>query len=205
MNLTRLLILLLFVVSACTSSEYIVDSDYSYDGSFNKYKSFGFADNTGFLGSDEEKEVIEKYLKRTLQAWGYDYNLKRPNLLVFYTIYYDDLEFPGYNQPHFQSWLKSNYSDKEIVFKKDTLPDGRLREAYADSQRGWDEEYNRISYDLKEGTLLISLFDRRKHKTVWNGYASGVFGNDETKNARIMRSAIIRILDEYKLLAFGSS
>ncbi|MEP5612460.1 MAG: DUF4136 domain-containing protein [Cyclobacteriaceae bacterium] len=198
-------LLVFLVVTSCSTYDYVVESDYSYDGDFSRYRSFDFIANESFSGTDEEKEIIEKYLKNTLGAWGYDYSPKRPGLIVLYTVFYDDFHFKGYDQPNFQGWLKTNYSDKEVVFKKDTLPDGRIEEVY-DSELGRKTEaYQEVRYALREGTVLVSFFDRRKRKTVWQGYASGVFGEDKTKNERILRSAVIRVMDEYKLLAFGSS
>ncbi len=199
-------LVIITVLSACSSYDYVVESDYSYRGDFDKYRSFGFANIEGFPGTKNEKELIEKYVKSTLVAWGYKQESRRPGLIVFYTVFYEDFNFKGFNQPEFQAWLRSNYTDKEVVFKKDTLPDGSIEEAYAGSSRRYYKEYyNQQNYAMKEGTIMVSFVDRRKRKTVWQGYASGVFGEDSDKNERIMRSAVIRIMDEYKLLAFGTS
>lgn len=202
-NLSNLLFVLL--AFSCSTYEHVVDSDYSYDATFHKYKSFYFASNTSFSGSEEEKTLIEKYLKNTLQAWGYNYQDKRPNLLVYYSVFYEDFVFPGYNQPQFQDWLKENYADQKVIFKKDTLPDGNVVDTYVEGGNYHEEDYEKKVVSLKEGTILITLYDRRKHKSIWHGYASGVFGSDQDKNERIMKSAVIRILDEYKLMAFGAS
>lgn len=202
---TPVIILIVLLLGSCTTYDFVIESDYSYDGSFNRYKSFDFAENESYGGSGNDKLVIEKYVKRTLQAWGYSYKEKRPSLIVFYTLYYDNFVFSGYNQPQFQGWLRSNYHDKAVVFKKDTLETGELKDTYVESVRNVDENYNRITYQLREGTILISLFDPRKKLTVWQGYASGVFGQNQDKNERVLKSAIVRILDEFKLTAFGAS
>lgn len=210
-NLKNLTVRILFIaviisLSACTSYDYVVHSDYSYDGDFDRYKSFTFVSNKSFAGSLEEKETIERYLSGTLRAWGYDFTERRPGLMIFYSVYYEDLNFKGFNQPEFQSWIRSNYSEKQVIFKKDTLPDGTIEDAFVQEGRNDSSEtYDKIDYKLREGTLLISMFDRKKHKVIWQGYASGIFGPDNLKNERIMRSAIGKILDEYKLLAFTAS
>ncbi|MEQ9405037.1 MAG: DUF4136 domain-containing protein [Cyclobacteriaceae bacterium] len=193
------------LIFSCNSYEHVVDSDYSYEGNFNRYKSFDFARNSSFSGSEMEKEVLEKYLKSTLQSWGYDHSSKKPGLLVFYSVFYEDFNLRGFNQPQFQGWIKANFSDKEVVFKKDTLPDGSIHDAYVANGNFRNESYDEVTYRLTEGTILVTFIDRKRHKAVWHGYASGIFGSDEKKNSRIMRSAVIRIMDEYKLLAFGSS
>ncbi len=202
---TLLAAVIILILSGCSSYDYVVESDYSYTGDFNKYDSFEFAQIEGFNGTVEEKEVIEKYVKNTLTAWGYSRETRKPGLIVFYSVFYEDFSFRGFNQPDFQAWLRSNYSDKDLVFKKDTLPDGSLTEALRGGARYYKEYYDSEDYIMREGTVLISFVDRRKRKTVWQGYASGVFGQDTEKNERIMRSAVIRIMDEYKLLAFGSN
>ncbi len=198
-------VLIILLFGSCTSYDFVIESDYSYNGNFNRYKTFDFAVNESFGGSDDDKLVIEKYVRRTLQAWGYNVKERKPNLIVFYTLYYDDFVFSGYNQPQFQGWLRSNYHDNAVVFKKDTLATGELKDTYIENVRNSDENYNRISYQLREGTILISLFDPRKKLTVWQGYASGVFGQNQEKNERVLKSAIVRILDEFKLTAFGAS
>lgn len=189
-----------FLLFSCSSYDYVVESDYSYNGSFHRYKSFDFADNSNFSGSDEERALIEKYLGSTLGSWGYNRNSKKPSLVIFYTLYYDDLDFQGYNQPEFQTWMKSNYPGVELTEEVDSLYDRSTRWAYDE-----DENYTRKMYALQEGTLLISLFDRRKKETVWQGYASGIFNNDTENNKRVLRSAVIQILDKYQVVAFQSS
>ena len=66
------------------------------------------------------------------------------------------------------------------------------------------KEYNSVTYNLKEGTLMITLFDRKKRRTIWQGYASGMLGGDQAKNDRVLKSVITQILDEYKLLSISS-
>lgn len=199
-------ILLLVISVSCSTTDYLVESDYSYHGTFHKYKSFNFAENSGLPGEDEEKRVVERYMTSTLSAWGYELRERKPDLVVFYAVYYDELNLQAYEQPEFQRWLLSNFGSKEVIFKQDTLPEGGLEKAFVDTDRTHvGEEYVPITYSLKQGTLLISFFDRRKRKTVWQGYASGVFSDNQDKNRRVLRSAIVSIMDEYKLLAFDAS
>ncbi len=195
-------ILALFIFS-CSSYDYVIESDYSYKGNFNKYKSFAFVYNKDFGGSPHDREIIEKYLSGTLKAWGYEKKDKRSSILIFYSLYYEDMNFQGFNQPDFENWVRWNYSNDEVVFKKDTLKIRNLVGTPVDTELTmWDQVYDKVNYELQEGTILISLYDRKKHKTVWQGYASGIFGKDQFKNERIMKSAVRRIMDEYKLLAF---
>ena len=189
---------------ACSSTEYMVESDYSYDARFHRYKSFKFASNSNFKGSEADKDLFEKYVGTVLSAWGYRPRDKKPDLYVFVTIYYEDLTLKGYQQPNLKQWsgLTGKYQDQihqfDSVASEQSVDDSFL------SNRKLEEEYNAVDFDMREGTILISFFDRKKGKTVWQGYASGVFGADKVKNKRTLRSAIINIMDEFKLPSYES-
>ncbi|WP_436514458.1 DUF4136 domain-containing protein [Ekhidna sp. To15] len=191
-----------FLICSCSRYDYVVESDYSYSGKFNRYKTFGFGTNQGFAGDSEDKVILEKSVRKVLQAWGYKYNEKKPDLVVVYTIFFDDVNLKGFSQPQFQTWLTQNFISGKVLIRKDSLDEQNSDYRSSVSLR---EEYNEKEYDLKEGTILVSFYDRKRKGTVWQGYASGVFSADEQKNERIMRSAVIQILDEYKLVAFKSN
>ncbi len=204
MNTLSKYVLLLMVAGgfSCSSSEYMVESDYSYEGRFHKYRTFEFASNDNFTGSLDDRKLFEKYVGSVLSAWGYRNKEKRPDFYVFYSIYYDDLTMKGYNQPDLKQWsgLNGQYIDQIENF------DSIAYENAIDTTRSRKRrqlDYDAINFDMKEGTILISFFDRRKEKTVWQGYASGVFGSDKIKNERTLRSAIIKIMDEFKYPTFS--
>lgn len=167
-------LLIVFLISGCYSyREYPVEYDYSYHGKFKKYKTFAFMHNPN---ADESMSnaVIENAIKRRLELQGYREKEVKPNLLVSYRIYFDSLVFRGYDQPDIEKWVKSQ----------------RL-----------DEAYNARNYDLRKGTLLIQLFDRKQEKSVWQGYATGVYGNIYFDNERQLKVAVRSILDRYQFLA----
>lgn len=190
----------LFLLASCSTYDYVVESDYSYRGRFNRYSSFSFANNTSFNGLLSDQQVIEKSLSSTLKAWGYDYKEKKPDIFVIYSVYFEDFSIRGYNQPDFKFWLSQNFRRNPVAVAQDTTS--------LDNDRDYErngsvrEDYNQKNVKLSEGTVLLSFIDRRKNQTVWQGYASGVFTQDKEKNDRVIRSAVIQILDEYKILAF---
>lgn len=171
-----LIILFFLFVSGCYSyREYPVEYDYSYHGKFKKYKSFAFFENsTAVIDTMVSQEVIEDIIKSRLQTQGYNYRIEKPNLLVSYKIYYDSLNFRGYDQPDIETWVK---------YEQDT------------------EEYSPRKYDLRKGTLLIQLYDRKQERSVWQGYATGVYGNIYFNNERQLKIAVRSILDRYQFLA----
>src|SRR5690606_20743835 len=89
---------------------------------------------------------------------------------------YDDMRFQGYVQPELEKWI-----EKEIE----------------------DDEYDPVKIDLKEGTILIQLIDTRKNNTVWQGYASGVFGNQYFNNEKYIKRAVRSIFEQYRVMAEG--
>ena len=196
-KVTALLLFPFFL--SCTSYEYVVDSDYSYTGRFNRYKSFCFAKNPAFDGLISDQQVIEKSLSATLQAWGYRYKEKKPDIFVMYSIYFEDFKFKGYTQPDFRLWLSENFRRNPVLLEEDSVDQTDERELLDNRLR---RRYDEQKISLTEGTVLVSFVDRRRNQTVWQGYASGVFGENKEKNDRMIRSAIIQILDEYKILAF---
>ena len=176
--LSSLALLLVVVVAAtgCFSyREYPVEYDYSYHGKFKKYHTYAFLEDAGSnpdttLSSDIIKQVISD----RLSVQGYRYKEDKPNLLVSYKIYFDSLNFQGYDQPEIEDWVKWQRTD---------------------------EEYDKRKYTLRKGTLLIQLYDRKQDRSVWQGYATGVYGNIYFNNERQLKIAVRSILDRYKFLA----
>ncbi|MEM6735026.1 MAG: DUF4136 domain-containing protein [Bacteroidota bacterium] len=188
-------LVLLVLLSFCRFSEIEVGSDYSYKGKFNSYKTFSFVENETFEGTDTEKKMIEHHVTRVLERWGYRHKKGKSNFLIFYNFYIEDVKLRSYNQPEFHYWVHSKFGKKLTVMENDTS-------SYNDSDgiRTKDEVYNSNNLSLREGTIHITFFDRKKDESVWQGYASGVFGSNIVKNERTVQAAIIRILDEFRLV-----
>jgi len=88
----------------------------------------------------------------------------------------DSLTFNGYNQPDIEEWMKAQREDID---------------------------YSRQKYNLKSGTLLIQFFDRRQNRSIWQGYATTLYGSIDFNNQRHLRNAVISILDKYRFWAEG--
>jgi len=170
-----LLSIVLFVSGCFSYREYPVEYDYSYHGKFKKYHTYAFLENAA-ESSDSlaTNEIIEKVIKDRLAVQGYRYKNEKPNLLVSYKIYFDSLNFRGYDQMDIEDWVK---------YSKTTI------------------DYDKHKYTLKKGTLLIQLYDRKQNRSIWQGYATGVYGNIYFNNERQLKIAVRSILDRYKFLA----
>jgi uncharacterized protein DUF4136 len=167
---------IVLLVSGCFSyREYPVEYDYSYHGKFRKYHSYAFLENNETVqDSSITNDIIKEVIQDRLAVQGYKFKKDRPSLLVSYKIYFDSLNFRGYDQPDIEDWAK---------FSKTSI------------------EYDKHDYSLKKGTLLIQLYDRKQDRSVWQGYATGVYGNIYFNNERQLKIAVRSILDRYKFLA----
>ena len=172
---TALLSIVLFVSGCFSYREYPVEYDYSYHGKFKKYHTYAFLENANpAYDSSVSNDIIEKVIKDRLAVQGYKLKKEKPNLLISYKIYFDSLNFHGYDQPDIEDWVR---------FSKTSL------------------EYDKHDYTLKKGTLLIQLYDRKQNRSIWQGYATGVYGNIYFNNERQLKIAVRSILDRYKFLA----
>jgi len=102
------LLLLSWLLTACFSyREYPVEYDYSYHGKFRKYRTYAFLhDSNALPDTTIDRATIEKVIMDRLLVQGYRYKEDKPNLLVSYKIYFDSLNFRGYDQPDIEDWLR---------------------------------------------------------------------------------------------------
>jgi hypothetical protein len=170
--------LLLTFASCMNESRFLVEYDYSYKGNFKKYNSFCFVDN----GSADQRDstmsnpIIEEAVRKQLELHGYRFNKRKPSLLVSYKVFNDDLRFQGFNQPEIENWIATEEEDVK---------------------------YDPIKYSMVQGTLVVQLLDAKKHQTVWQGYASGIFNDQTLSSDRYLRRAVRSIFDKYRLFADG--
>ncbi|MFN5169639.1 MAG: DUF4136 domain-containing protein [Cyclobacteriaceae bacterium] len=153
-----------------------VEYDYSYRGNFKRYRSFEILKPIGLTDSTMHNEVIERSILSRMKFLGYRQTENRPHLLISYKMFGDSLRFNGYVQPDIEEWVKTQKEDLH---------------------------YDAQKYNLKTGTLLIQFYDRRQNRSVWQGYATTVYGDIDFGNDRHLRNAVISILDKYRFWAEG--
>lgn len=170
-------VILLVLLTSCFSyKEFPVESDYSYSGDFRRYKTFNFLD-TRSSGEDStiQNEIIERAVRARMELQGYEFSERAPRLLISYKIFYDSLDFTGYEQPELELFVKyENYVEQDM---------------------------NPVDYKLKQGTLLVLMYDRELKKSIWQGYASGVFGAGFYQDKRVLQGAVRSIFDKYRVFA----
>ena len=179
MKPTYLFLFLILLLSGCFGyKELPVEYDYSYKGRFTKYKTYNLFDLPIINGdSSMSNSVVERTIDWRMKLLGYKKTDKKPNLLVSYRMYFDSLKLKGYAQPDIENWALGRGNEDEIYHKED--------------------------FAMKNGTLVIQLYDRRLKKSIWQGYATNQYGNIKFDNDRNLRNAVVSILDKYRFLAEG--
>lgn len=170
---------LLILLSSCLGyKELPVEYDYSYRGNFKKYRTFEIMRPIGVSDTTMVNAIVEKSIVSRMKFLGYKQTETRPHLIIGFKMYSDSLRFNGYDQPDIEDWVKNQTEELS---------------------------YDQHKLDLKTGTLLIQFFDRRQNRSVWQGYATTLYGSINFNNERHLRNAVISILDKYRFMAEGFS
>lgn len=168
------------VLVLCTSclgyKELPVEYDYSYKGNFKKYKTFDIMRPAGAVDSSMVNTTVERSILSRMKFLGYRQTENKPHLLVSFKMFQDSMKFKGYDQPEIEQWV---LNQKE------------------------DINYDPKKLDLKSGTLLIQLFDRKQNRSIWQGYSTDLYGAINFQDKRTLRNAVASILDKYRFWAEG--
>ena len=121
-------------------------------------------------------DIVEKSIVSRMKFLGYKQSDSRPHLIIGFKMFNDSLRFNGYDQPDIEEWIKNQKVDLD---------------------------YDQRKVNLKTGTLLIQFFDRRQNRSIWQGYATTLYGSINFNNERHLRNAVISILDKYRFMAEG--
>lgn len=191
-SLASLLVCITLFFSCSSQRDFVIESDYSYNGRFKKYKTFDFiamSENDSLV----HKNLIEETIASRMHAQGYRYNTDKPDLLITYKIFMENFDMKGYSQPSFERWVAENWSERLLV------DDKLVNDGTADITA----EYNDQKFAMYDGTMLISFFDRKRRRTVWQGYASGVFAEGDATSERNVKIATAKIFREFRIVANG--
>jgi hypothetical protein len=169
-------VLLCFMVSCLGYKELPVEYDYSYKGNFKKYRTFDIMRPAGPTDSSMTNGIIEKSIVARMKFLGYRQVSSKPHLIIGFKMFNDSLKFNGYNQPDIEEWVKTQNDNVD---------------------------YDPQKFTLKTGTLLIQFYDRRQNRSIWQGYATTMYGSIDFNNSRHLRNAVISILDKYRFWAEG--
>lgn len=188
MKILSSLTLLLFVLSSCMSQkDYIAESDFNYAGNFKRYKTFGFVEHP-FPDTTSYFTTIEKTITNRLGSQGFRMQDDKPDLLINYKIFKDEVKYRGYDQPNFDYWLQRRSIDVDLT------------EVIKEEDREKDEHYNKVKYTANNGMLVIYVIDNRRGNTVWQGYTAGHFDIYSPEIQSDLTRATYRVMDQFRLL-----
>jgi len=153
-----------------------VEYDYSYKGNFKKYRTFDIMKPAGVNDTTMVNDLIERSIIARMKFLGYRQVTNKPHLIIGFKMFNDSLRFNGYVQPEIEEWAKNQKEDLNYDPKK---------------------------FNLKSGTLLIQFYDRRQNRSIWQGYATTMFGDIDFANNRQLKNAVVSILDKYRFWADG--
>lgn len=177
MRTSTLLLLSVALLTSCLGyKELPVEYDYSYRGNFKRYRTFEMVHSSIKTDSNQLNQVVEKSIISRMKFLGYRQVSHRPHLLISFKMFKDSLQLTGYAQPAIEDWVETQKEDLD---------------------------YDKQKYNLKTGTLLIQLYDRRQNRAVWQGYATTLYGSIDFNNNRHLKNAVISILDKYRFWADG--
>lgn len=170
-------VLLALLCAGCLGyKELPVEYDYSYKGNFKKYRTFDIMRPAAPSDSSMTNSQIEKSIVARMKFLGYRQTSNKPHLIIGFKMFNDSLRFHGYNQPDIEEWIRT---------QNDNL------------------SYDSKNFNLSRGTLLIQFYDRRQNRSIWQGYATTMYGSIDFNNSRQLRNAVISILDKYRFWAEG--
>lgn len=183
-------LILLLLVSACvTQKDYIADYDFNYSANFKRYKTFGFIENPS--GDDDEYiKVIKRSITTRLGSQGFKFEQEKPDLLVNYKVFTDEVKYRGYDQPNFDYWLQRKGA---LVTEED--------EELKDEDKDKDENYKNVKYAQNNGMLVIFVIDNKKGNTIWQGYTPAVFDQLSPEVNTDLTRATYKIMDQFRVLS----
>jgi hypothetical protein len=176
-SINVLLIVIILVTGSCLGyKELPVEYDYSYKGTFKKYRTFDIMQPAGRKDSTMMNDMIEKSIVARMKFLGYRQSPNKPHLIIGFKMFEDSLKFNGYAQPDIEEWMRGQKEDMD---------------------------YNPQKFYMNSGTLLIQFYDRRQNRSIWQGYATTMYGSIDFNNSRHLKNAVISILDKYRFWAEG--
>ena len=184
--------LILFTISllfsACLSQkDYIAESDFNYAGNFKKYKTFGFVNNP-FPDTTSHHLAIEKTISNRLGSQGFKLQTDKPDILINYKVFTDDVKYRGYEQPDFDYWVQRRSRELEMTEQQER------------KNREKDENYDQVKFTENNGMLVIFVIDNKRGNTIWQGYTAASFDFYSPEVNSELTKATYRVMDQFRIL-----
>ncbi|WP_041779606.1 DUF4136 domain-containing protein [Belliella baltica] len=189
-NFLPFILIFLLVATGCMSQkDFIAEYDFNYSANFKRYKTFGFIENSND-DDDELVKIIKRSISTRLGSQGFTFEENKPDLLVNYKVFREEVKYRGYEQPNFDYWLQRKGA---LVTEED--------EELKDEDKEKDENYKNVKYAQNNGMLVIFVIDNKKGNTIWQGYTAAVFDEMSPEvNTDLMR-ATYKVMDQFRVLS----
>ncbi|MCH7413591.1 DUF4136 domain-containing protein [Belliella sp. R4-6] len=178
------------IMTGCLSQkDFIAEYDFNYSANFKKYKTFAFIDNP----EEEDVEfvnIIKRTISNRLGSQGFRFQDDKPDLLVNYKVFKEEVKYRGYEQPNFDYWLQ-----RKGAFV--TEDQDELRPEDKDK----DENYNKVKYSQNNGMLVIFVIDNKKGNTIWQGYTPAAFDLLSPDLSTDLTRATYKVMDQFRVLS----
>src|SRR5690349_19813002 len=153
----RLRKIILFSILSFTScinytSRLPVEYDYSYEGNFSMYNTFGLMKTTH---ASEVNGVVEKAIRERMKILGY-IESDNPQLVICFKIFTDGLMFYRINQPNIEEWVLEQNKNRVYDREKLSLKMGTLLILFFDREKNraiW-QGYPTAPIDFSENRSL---------------------------------------------------
>ncbi len=180
----------LIIGTGCMSQkDYIAEYDFNYSANFKRYKTFAFVENPDENENSEVFDVIRRSISNRLGSQGFIFQDNKPDLLVNYKVFKEQVKYRGYEQPNFDYWLQR----KGALVKEED-------EFLKDEDKEKDENYNRVKYAQNEGMLVVFVIDNKRGNTVWQGYTPAVFDYASPEVKTDLTRATYKVMDQFRVL-----
>ena len=144
-----------------------VDSDQDNTIDFKQYKTFAWyaKDPTAFKNNEFDNQIVESNIKNLVSAElkrrGYKVDIDSPDVLLDFDVMIekktDQQQVPVYSYPYNYGYYNP--------YRPNNYP-------YTYQQRVIGYQTQNIPY--KDGTLTLSMIDRKTNRLVWRGWGEGV-------------------------------
>ncbi|MCU7552723.1 DUF4136 domain-containing protein [Chitinophagaceae bacterium LB-8] len=173
-----MLLLIGFFFTGCAGNAHI-EKDETVN--FKNYKTFAWIETTESKDEKDKKvsdlteQNLKKYVNSELTKQGWKEVKNKPDVLISYDALVEknlkEQTNPVYTQPY-----------SRFFFNPYTRRWGRIY--YPSQFLGYDNE----SYEVREGTITISMIDSRTEKTVWQGWSTSELKSRHMTSKEIQNS-----------------
>lgn len=180
-KLPRLMLILLFFSTACSSTK--VTYEYDRSTNFTNYKTFsfyGWAKASDTMLTEIDKERIEKAFGREFTIRRYRHQKSGGDLMVSLYLVIDHHNATTSYSNHYRN------------------------EGYSLPSWSWGMGYSTTryhDYDYSEGTLICDVFDATTKRLLWQGVASGQINQKNKIKEQNIIHAVEAIMNNYPIPA----